>query len=105
MSAIILAVSQVVLVVILIILILLQSPGSNSLSGFSSVQQGFNPRVSIRSSIDPLNKTIGIIALLFIINTILLSGLYSQELRAKSIAQKIELEEKKQKVAVPFENE
>jgi preprotein translocase subunit SecG len=105
MSATILVISQIVLVILLIILVLVQPPGGNSLSGFNSSQQGFNPRVSIKSSMDPLNKTTGVVALLFILNTILLSGLYSKEFDKKSIAQKIELEEKKQEVAVPFENE
>ncbi|OEY86863.1 preprotein translocase subunit SecG [Wolbachia pipientis] len=105
MSTTILVICQIVLVIILIIVVLLQPPGGNSLSGFSSSQQGFNSLIPIKSSMDTLNKATSIVALLFIINTLLLSGMYSKELHKKSIAEKIELAEKKQKATVPFGSE
>ncbi|MDN5247739.1 MAG: preprotein translocase subunit SecG [Wolbachia endosymbiont of Tyrophagus putrescentiae] len=103
MSLMVLSMFQVVLVIILVILVLLQPPASSSLSGFSNPQQGFNSIVPIKSSVSPLSKVTGVIVGLFIINTILLSGLYSKDIHKKSIAEKIEVE-KKQEDSVPFEN-
>lgn len=97
---------QITLVVILVILVLLQPPSNSSLSGFSNSQQGFNSIISIKSSANPLSKITGIVAALFIVNTILLSGLCSKDMHKESIAKKIELEKKQesQATSVPFEN-
>ena len=102
----ILSIFQIVLVIVLVILVLLQPPGSSSLSGFSSSQQGLNSMVPVRSSTNPLSKITAVVAGLFIINTLLLSGLYSKDVHKKSIAEKIELEKKQEKesTSVPFEN-
>jgi preprotein translocase subunit SecG len=102
----ILSIFQITLVVILVTLVLLQPPGSSSLSGFSSSQQGFNSIVPIKSSANPLSKITGIVAGLFIINTLLLTGIYSKDMHKESIARKIELEKKQESEAtsVPFEN-
>ncbi|HCE59247.1 MAG TPA: preprotein translocase subunit SecG [Wolbachia sp.] len=106
MSVMILSIFQITLVVILVTLVLLQPPGSSSLSGFSSSQQGFNSIVPIKSSANPLSKITGIVAGLFIINTLLLTGIYSKDMHKESIARKIELEKKQESEAtsVPFEN-
>jgi len=102
----ILSIFQIILVVILVTLVLLQPPGSSSLSGFSNSQQGFNSIVPIKSSANPLSKITGIVAGLFIINTLLLTGIYSKDMHKESIARKIELEKKQERdtTSVPFEN-
>ncbi|MDD9331348.1 MAG: preprotein translocase subunit SecG [Wolbachia sp.] len=106
MSVMILSIFQVILVIILVILVLLQPPGSSLLSGFSDPQQGLNSMVPIKSSENPFSKITAIVAGLFIINTLLLSGLYSKDAHKKSIAEKIELEKKQEResTSVPFEN-
>ncbi|APR98885.1 preprotein translocase subunit SecG [Wolbachia endosymbiont of Folsomia candida] len=106
MSIMILNIFQIILVIVLVILVLLQPPGSSSLSGFSSSQQGLNSMVPMKSSANPLSKITAIIAGLFIINTLLLSGLSSKDVHKKSIAEKIILEKKQEKesTSVPFEN-
>lgn len=106
MSIMILTIFQITLVVILVALVLLQPPGSSSLSGFSNSQQGFNSIVPIKSSANPLSKITGIVAGLFIINTLLLTGIYSKDMHKESIARKVELEKKQESNAtsVPFEN-
>ncbi|QOD38386.1 preprotein translocase subunit SecG [Candidatus Wolbachia massiliensis] len=106
MSVTILSVLQVILVVILVILVLLQPPGSSSLSGFSSSQQGLNSMIPMKPSANPLSKITAIIAGLFIINTLLLSGLCSKDVHKKSIAEKIVLEKQQENesTSVPFEN-
>lgn len=106
MSVMILSIFQIILVVILVTLVLLQPPGSSSLSGFSNSQQGFNSIVPIKSSANPLSKITGIVAGLFIINTLLLTGIYSKDMHKESIARKIELEKKQERdtTSVPFEN-
>lgn len=106
MSVMILSIFQIILVVILVTLVLLQPPGSSSLSGFSNSQQGFNSIVPIKSSANPLSKITGIVAGLFIVNTLLLTGIYSKDMHKESIARKIELEKKQEsnETSVPFEN-
>ncbi|WP_168464741.1 preprotein translocase subunit SecG [Wolbachia endosymbiont of Ctenocephalides felis wCfeT] len=107
MSVTLLSVFQIILVIILVVLVLLQPPGSSSLSGFSSSQQGLNSMIPVKSSANPLSKITAVVAGLFIINTLLLSGLCSQDVHRKSIAEKIILEKKQEKesFSVPFENE
>lgn len=106
MSIAVLSIFQIVLVVILVLLVLLQPPGSSSLSGFSNSQQGLNSMVPIKSSADPLSKITATIVGLFIINTLLLSGLWSKNIHKESIAEKIILEKKQERESssVPFEN-
>ncbi|WP_395462818.1 preprotein translocase subunit SecG [Wolbachia endosymbiont of Cantharis cryptica] len=106
MSLTILSVFQIILVVVLVILVLLQPPGSSSLSGFSSSQQGLNSMIPVKSSANPLSKITAIVAGLFIMNTLLLSGLSSKDMHKKSIAEKIILEKKQENEStyVPFEN-
>ncbi|MDM8334940.1 preprotein translocase subunit SecG [Wolbachia pipientis] len=102
----ILSVFQIILVAMLVILVLLQPPGSSSLSGFSSSQQGLNSMIPVKSSAKQLSKITAIVAGLFIMNTLLLSGLCSKDVYKKSIAEKI-ASEKKQKnksISVPFED-
>nr|WP_240991968.1 preprotein translocase subunit SecG [Wolbachia endosymbiont of Glossina morsitans morsitans] len=83
----------------LVILVLLQPPGSSSLSGFSNTQQGGNSMIPVKSSENPLSRITAIVAGLFIINTLLLSGLcYKKTYIKKSIAEKIILEKKTRKV-------
>ncbi|MCV3769642.1 MAG: preprotein translocase subunit SecG [Wolbachia pipientis] len=97
---------QIVLVIILVILVFLRSPRNNSLSGFNNSQQGLNAMITVKSPTDSLSKITAIVVGLFIINTLLLSGLYSKYVHKKSIAEKI-LSEKKQKnesTSVPFED-
>ncbi len=102
----VLSVFQIILVIILVILVLLQPPGSSSLSGFSNSQQGFNSIIPVKSSANPLNKITAIVAGLFIMNTLLLSGLCSKDVHKKSIAEKIILEKQQENesTSVPFEN-
>lgn len=103
----ILSISQIVLVIMLVVLILLQPSDSNALSGFSNTQQqGFNSIIPVKSSVSPLSKVTTIFAGLFIVNTLLLSGLYSKDVRKKSIAEKIELETEQENkpISVPFED-
>ncbi|MGL9681469.1 MAG: preprotein translocase subunit SecG [Wolbachia sp.] len=106
MSVTILSALQIILVVILVILVLLQQPGSSPLSGFSNSQHGLNSMIQVKSSANPLSKTTAIVAVLFIINTLLLSGLCSKDVYKKSIAEKIILEKKQENesASVPFEN-
>ncbi|WP_341808764.1 preprotein translocase subunit SecG [Wolbachia endosymbiont (group E) of Neria commutata] len=106
MSIMVLSVFQIILVIVLVTLVLLQPPGSSSLSGFSISEQGLNSMVSVKSSANPLSKITAILAGLFIINTLLLSGLSSKDVHKKSIAEKIILEKKQEKesTSVPFEN-
>lgn len=106
MSITVLIIFQIVLVVVLVLLVLLQPPGSSSLSGFSNSQQGLNSMVPIKSSAHPLSKITSIVVGLFIINTLLLSGLWSKDVHKKSIAEKIILEKKQESESssVPFEN-
>ncbi|MDG7052998.1 MAG: preprotein translocase subunit SecG [Wolbachia endosymbiont of Alcedoecus sp.] len=106
MSVTILSALQIILVVVLVILVLLQPPGSSPLSGFSNSQQGLNSMIPVKSSTNPLSKTTAIVAGLFIINTLLLSGLCSKDVHKKSIAEKIILEKKQENesTSVPFEN-
>lgn len=106
MSIMVLSVFQIILVIVLVTLVLLQPPGSSSLSGFSSSQQGLSSMVPVKSSVNPLSKITAILAGLFIINTLLLSGLSSKDVHKKSIAEKIILEKKQEKesTSVPFEN-
>ncbi|MGL9732955.1 MAG: preprotein translocase subunit SecG [Wolbachia sp.] len=106
MSVTILSALQIILVIVLVILVLLQSPGSSPLSGFSNSQQRFNSMISVKSSANPLNKITSIVGGLFIINTLLLSGLCSKDMHKKSIAEKIILEKKQENesASVPFEN-
>lgn len=106
MSIMVLSVFQIILVIVLVTLVLLQPPGSSSLSGFSSSQQGLSSMVPVKSSANPLSKITAILAGLFIINTLLLSGLSSKDVHKKSIAEKIILEKKQEKesTSVPFEN-
>ncbi|MCA4774045.1 preprotein translocase subunit SecG [Wolbachia endosymbiont of Mansonella perstans] len=106
MSVTILSVLQITLVVVLVILVLLRPPGSSPLSGFSNSQQGPNSMIPVKSSANPLSKTTAIVAGLFIINTLLLSGLCSKDVHKKSIAEKIILEKKQENEStfVPFEN-
>ncbi|QKX03005.1 preprotein translocase subunit SecG [Wolbachia endosymbiont of Litomosoides sigmodontis] len=106
MSITILSVFQIVLVVMLVILVLLRPPGSSSLSGFSSSQQGLNSIMPIKASADPLSGITAIVVGLFIMNTLLLSGLCSKDVHKKSIAEKIILEkqQKNESTSVPFEN-
>ncbi|MBV0899694.1 MAG: preprotein translocase subunit SecG [Wolbachia endosymbiont of Fragariocoptes setiger] len=103
----ILSISQIVLVIMLVVLVLLQPSDSNALSGFSNTQQqGFNSIIPVKSSVSPLSKVTTIFAGLFIVNTLLLSGLYSKDVRKKSIAEKIELETEQENkpISVPFED-
>lgn len=106
MSVTVLSVFQIILVVVLVILVLLQPPESSSLSGFSSSQQGLNSMIPVKSSVNPLSKMTAIVAGLFIMNTLLLSGLCSKDVHKKSIAEKIILERKQENesTSVPFEN-
>ncbi|MGL9759060.1 MAG: preprotein translocase subunit SecG [Wolbachia sp.] len=103
MSVAVLSIFQIILVVVLVILVLLQPSGSSSLSGFSNAQQGMIP---VKSSENPLSRITAIVAGLFIINTLLLSGLCSKDVHKKSIAEKIILEKKQESesTSVPFEN-
>jgi preprotein translocase subunit SecG len=97
---------QIILVVVLVILVLLQPPGSSALSGFSNSQQGLNSMISVKSSANPLSKVTAVVSGLFIVNTLLLSGLYSKDVHKKSIAERIELEKKQESesTSIPFEN-
>lgn len=106
MSVTVLSVLQIILVVVLVILVLLQPPGSSSLSGFSNSQQGMNSIIPVKSSENPLSRITSIVAGLFIVNTLLLSGLCSKDVHKKSIAEKIISEKKQegQSTSVPFEN-
>ncbi len=106
MSVAVLSIFQIILVVVLVILVLLQPPGSSSLSGFSNTQQGVNSMIPVKSSENPLSRITAIVAGLFIINTLLLSGLYSKDVHKKSIAEEIILEKKQESepTSVPFEN-
>ncbi len=99
MSVTVLSVLQIMLVVVLVILVLLQPPGSSS-------QQGMNSIIPVKSSENPLSRITSIVAGLFIINTLLLSGLCSKDVHKKSIAEKIISEKKQegQSTSVPFEN-
>lgn len=106
MSVTVLGVLQIILVIVLVILVLLQPPGSSPLSGFSNSQQGVNSMIPVKSSENPLSRVTAIVAGLFIINTLLLSGLCSKDVHKKSIAEKIILEKKQENESssVPFEN-
>ncbi|MGL9725510.1 MAG: preprotein translocase subunit SecG [Wolbachia sp.] len=106
MSVTVLGVLQVILVIVLVILVLLQPPGSSPLSGFGNSQQGVNSIIPIKSSENPLSRVTAIVAGLFIINTLLLSGLCSKDVHKKSIAKKIMLEKKQENESssIPFEN-
>ncbi|WP_253300196.1 preprotein translocase subunit SecG [Wolbachia endosymbiont of Chironomus riparius] len=105
MSIVILGIFQITLVIVLVALVLLQPPRGSSLDGFSGSQQGFNTIVPIKSSSNLLTKITVVVAGLFIINTLLLSGLYSKDLKKKSIIEKIEMEQKNKTNSVPFESE
>ncbi|UWI83191.1 preprotein translocase subunit SecG [Wolbachia endosymbiont of Howardula sp.] len=76
----ILNIFQITLVTILVILVLLQPHGSSSLSEFSNSQHVFNAMIPIKSSINPLRKITSVVAGLFIINTLILSGISSKNL-------------------------
>ncbi|WP_353287937.1 preprotein translocase subunit SecG [Wolbachia endosymbiont (group B) of Gerris lacustris] len=107
MSVTVLSVLQIILVVVLVILVLLQPPGSSSLSGFSNSQQGMNSIIPVKSSENSLSRITSIVAGLFIINTLLLSGLCSKDVHKKLIEEKIISEKKQegQSTSVPFENQ
>ncbi|WCR58396.1 preprotein translocase subunit SecG [Wolbachia endosymbiont of Ctenocephalides felis wCfeJ] len=102
----ILSAFQIILVVILVILVILQPPGSSSLSGFNNSQQGLDSMIPVKSSANPLSKITAIVVGLFIINTLLLSGLCSKDVHKKSIAEKIISEKKRENesTSVPFED-
>ncbi|WFW29654.1 MAG: preprotein translocase subunit SecG [Wolbachia endosymbiont of Menacanthus eurysternus] len=106
MSITILSIFQIILVIILVVLVLFQPPGSSSLSGFNSQHGRFSSIVQMKSSVNSLNKITVMVAGLFIINTLLLSGLYAKGAHKKSIAERILLEKKQEyeHTSVPFEN-
>lgn len=89
MSVTVLSVLQIILVVVLVILVLLQPPGSSSLSGFSNSQQGMNSIIPIKSSENPLSRITSIVAGLFIINTLLLSGLCSKDVHKNQLQRRL----------------
>lgn len=62
-----------------VILVLLQPSGSIPLSGFSNAQQGGSTMIQVKSSENSLNRIRAIVAGLFIINTLLFSGLCSKD--------------------------
>ncbi|WP_333023047.1 preprotein translocase subunit SecG [Wolbachia endosymbiont of Pentidionis agamae] len=95
------SVLQVVLVLILVILILVQPPSTGSLSSFNNSQQSISSQRS--SVLSMISKVTIVVACLFIVNTLILSCLYSQKIHKVSIAEKIELEKKADKYDVPFD--
>ncbi len=103
----ILEILQIVLVIILVVLVLLQSPGTNILSGFGGSQQGLSSIFSVNSSSSIMSKITAIVAAAFMVNTLLLAGFSARDMKKKLIAEEIEQEnqEKSNAPVIPFENE